>query len=213
MQGFTSILLPRRFVPLLLIMVISNLAPGDPEDDWKLTQEKNGVSIYYRPSRKDPKLREMKVNVTVSGDREDVINHLREENLIKKWMQGLEFQQVSIVDSTSWIAMQGFEFPWPISNKVNRMEYRRQEAGTTTYIFLKSLPMVKSLPKGYEEMDPTEGQWEIHKLNSRQLVVIYKVRALVESPYRRWVQDPIIQKSFITSFDKLRSSIQSLANN
>ena len=128
-------------------------------------------------------------------------------------MQGLEFQQVSIVDSTSWIAMQGFEFPWPISNKVNRMEYRRQEAGTTTYIFLKSLPMVKSLPKGYEEMDPTEGQWEIHKLNSRQLVVIYKVRALVESPYPRWVQDPIIQKSFITSFDKLRSSIQSLANN
>ncbi|MCB9271120.1 MAG: hypothetical protein H6561_16365 [Lewinellaceae bacterium] len=213
MQGIFSILARQRFLPLLFILAVGSVTSVESDDDWKLTQEKNGVSIYYRPSKKDPKLREMKINVTVSGNREDVINHLKDEGLIKKWMQGLEFQHVSIVDSMCWIAVQGFEFPWPISNKVNRMEYRRQEAGTTTYIFLKSLPMSQSLPKGYEEMSPTEGQWEIHKLNTRQLVVIYKVRALQESPYPRWVQDPIIQKSFLTSFDRLRTSVQSLANN
>lgn len=54
MQGILSILARQRFLPLLFILAVGSVTSVESDDDWKLTQEKNGVSIYYRPSKKRP---------------------------------------------------------------------------------------------------------------------------------------------------------------
>ena len=195
------------FAPSILCFFC--LIPWQSEDtDWSLAKSRNGISIYYRPSPKGGTLREMKIEMDISGSRNTFINYLRDEDLVTKWMQGLDYQQVSIINDNHWVANQAYTFPWPIANKFIVIDYLQKDLGPMTIIELKSLTD-REIPSGYEEMDPYNGHWKLQASHGDKLSISYEIHPLKASPYPRWIQDPIIQRTFLNSFEKLRDFVES----
>lgn len=177
------------------------------QTNWELVKSNKGVKVYSQwvTLYDGYKTRRLKGEFQVRMPLPDLVAFLMDGSNVKNWMVGVsESYNLKVMDETSY-SYAKFDIPWPFDDQdlvvENKLEF---PAGRdTALISLTGCPEMVPLVGGLKRMENFNAYWKVVRLSSSVCSVEYAAFSRSKPVAPRWVQDPIILKTFWSSLDNL----------
>lgn len=177
------------------------------QTNWELVKSNKGINVYSQwiTLHDGFKTRRLKGELNVRMAMPDLVAFLLDGGRVKNWMVGVsESYNLKIQDESSY-SYARFSIPWPFNDQdlivENRLDYPNGK--DTAYIYLTSYPEMLPRMKGLKRMENFYGYWKVFRVSPTSSSVEYAVFSRSEPIAPRWIQDPIIMKTFWSSLDNL----------
>lgn len=174
---------------------------------WELVKSRNGISIFSQwvtlhDGYKTRRLRgEFRVNLPVA----ELLSILKDGSKIKNWMEGVSESYTIKDQENTWYSYAKFNIPWPFDDQdlvvENTLEHK--ESGDTVYIYLESMPDLVPYNPDLKRMENFYGYWKVVRISGDVSLVEYAAYSRSEPLVPRFIQDPVIQNTFLHSLDNL----------
>jgi hypothetical protein len=171
---------------------------------YALVRTDQNISIYSKwvPLNETVSTRKVKAVFSCNAEVEDVVELLRSDGDMTKWMSGVSsYSRLKTNDPHSWYSYIRYGLPWPLADQdcVVRYEVEDFEDGKMTKILVTGLPDYVKAKDGVTRIPHLECEWVIRKTGENRLVIEFSQYSKQIPKFPRWITDPIIQKALIKS--------------
>ena len=191
---------------LLIVATVQVNAKGSKDNgEWELARETGDISIYYRWILNDTiKTREMRAQFVIDANITQILSQFSEPENYYSWAVGIKECEIKKFDENNWVTYTLMNYPWPFKQKdlVTRHLVRISENETVVSIYAE--PGFFAEKEGIERMQNYLGEWKFNTNKSGSTAVDYRVVSFTKPIFPRFIQDPVIQKLFIDSFQDLK---------
>jgi hypothetical protein len=183
------------------------------QTNWELVKSRNGIKVFSQWVTLDDgwKTRRLRGDFQVNMALPDLIAILKDGRKVKNWMEGVT-ESYTIKDQDQlWYSYAKFNIPWPFDDQdlivENMLDLNGN--GDTVYISLKSRPDMLPEVAGLKRMENFYGYWKLIRIAPGVSHVEYAAYSKSEPLVPRFIQDPIVQNTFISSLENLIAYCQS----
>ena len=173
--------------------------------DWELARSEDEIFIFYRWITLDSlKTREMRAQFTIDADVDKILHQFSDADNYHSWAAGIKECRIESVSDSCWIVHNLMNYPWPFKKKdmVARCKVSRNGAETTLIILAE--PKFFPEKQGIERIQNFKGEWRFVSQENGNTFVDYRVVSYTRPALPRVIQDPVIQRLFIDSFQDLK---------
>lgn len=164
---------------IFTVLCLASLLKANPEDDWVLEIEKEGVRVYTQMDESSP-YKQIKVTTTINASMEQVTEILLAFSKYKLWMYHVtESYLVNQPDSATYYVFTLEDAAWPMQDRyqVSRMEHRH--SSTESSLRFRSIPDYIEKRTDAIQIKQYEGYWEVHDRPDHQCSLEY---VLIQNP-------------------------------
>jgi len=177
---------------------------------WKVAKRSDDIQVSYRYIMVGDtlKTREMRVSFSVDAKPDSIIKMFNNSEKFAAWSAGVEECKILKVDSSSWIMYNLYDAPWPFKQRDLITEYRVEKSDSITKLIMTGKP--EQLPQ-YEDimrMKLYEGYWSFQPLQNGLTHVEFHTISFTGPLIPRFLQDPVLQRTFINSMNKLKGMLK-----
>ncbi len=184
----------------------------------KTQWEKMGDSDVLIPENRwlfldnNKQVRERKAQMLVNASIENVAGLIRNYRRVPQWMNGVdETQLLKRHDKNFWVIFMIFKLPWPLRNKYLITEVREEQHPFLPMKIFKTTSSNQYTPP-YEcsvnDFGHYESVWKVYAIDSQLTYVSFSAYSTADPQFPRWLQDPIINRSFIKSMEGFYELLQ-----
>ena len=199
---------PKKIFLLFLLCVLLSNSGFSHEvlTTWKLAEQSEDISISYRFVKIGDtlKTRQMHISFYVEANPEQMVEMFKNPNKLSAWSPGIKKCELVQEDSSSWITYNLFDIPWPFEKRDLITEYQVVKSETTVTLFLTGKPNLLPHNPDITRIN-NEGYWIFKPLENGKVLVEFYTIYLSKPVIPRFIKDPIIQKNFVNSINKLRA--------
>lgn len=208
------------FSPLAMSKLISNIPFVDADEKngilTKTSWEEMGKSnllvseqrwLYLENNKKVKERKAQMILHDVSP--EDIAVKLRNYKLVAEWMTNVDKTQLILRHNKNlWVIFMIFKLPWPLRNR-----YLIAEVQETRHPFLPLITFTINSSNNYDPPFECEvndfgrynSEWKIYALSPSSTFVSFSAYATADPLFPRWLQDPLINRTFIRSMENFYS--------
>lgn len=175
--------------------------------DWKTSRQSETVELQYRWVRIGDtlKTRELRAIFDVNAPMEAILYNLSNEKEFKVWSVGVKNCQSIEHTNDGWIMYSHFDIPKPFTQRDLIARYRLEQHESRTIIHVEALPEYLPHQKGVDRMKNYSGYWILDEREGNQTQVKFHSTSFTKPIFPRFIQDPIIQRMLLKSFETLIS--------
>lgn len=200
-----------KYLVLLSLAPLTAIHAQSPhnQDDWKLVREREGIKIYVRWVDVDgtKKVRQMRGEMTTNASTDDMLYMLRDDQEGTKWVnRTVEFYHFDRENEATWHTFSELGIPWPFSNRdlVTKNNLHACADRSAFRIDIHAVPDYVPQRQDAVRILHFEGNWTVESLPENRISVAYEIVTKSDSFLPRSITDPIIEKGFWTTLNKLR---------
>ena len=178
---------------------------------WKLAKKSDDIKISYRFVELGDTLetREMKISFSVKSTQQLLVSMFRESDNLAAWSAGIKKCKRLENSNDTWIMYNLYKIPWPFKEKDLITKYNMISTPTTTTLYMTSKPNKIPHYPTISRLEDYKGRWVL-KTDSTGLTQVEFYSISFSKPVvPRFIQDPIIQRAFIESVNKLKALVSS----
>jgi hypothetical protein len=183
------------------------------QTNWELVKNHDGIKVYSQwvTLYDGFKTRRLRGNFQVNVPLPNVLAILKDGGKVKNWMEGVTESYTITSENNLWYSYAKFNIPWPFDDQdlivENILDFG--ECDDTAFIYLKGCPELLPVNPEYKRMESFYGYWMITKISAYESRVEYAAYSRSKPIVPRFVQDPIVQNTFMTSLNNLATYCQS----
>lgn len=194
-----------KLLTLILCLLSYSLMGQKILTNWETSKKSEFVELQYRWLLIGDTLetREMRSIFNIHGSRQDIIQHLINDDSFKSWSVGVKECKALNKNNNGWIMYNLFDIPKPFSDQDLVAQYKLEQNGRKTTIKVTALPNYLPKQEGVERMKNYSAYWVLEEKGINETQVKFHSIAYTEPVFPRFIQDPLIQRMLINSFEKL----------
>jgi len=180
--------------------------------------EKMGESDVLIPENRwlfldnNKQVRERKAQMLVNASLENVAGLIRDYRRVPQWMNAVDGTQLlKRHDKNFWVIFMIFKLPWPLRNKYLITEVREEQHPFLPMKIFKTTSSNQYTPP-YEcsvnDFGHYESVWKVYAIDEELTYVSFSAYSTADPQFPRWLQDPIINRSFIKSMEGFYELLQ-----
>lgn len=180
--------------------------------------EKMGESDVLIPENRwlfldnNKQVRERKAQMLVNASLENVAGLIRDYRRVPQWMNAVDGTQLlKRHDKNFWVIFMIFKLPWPLRNKYLITEVKEDQHPFLPMKIFKTTSSNQYTPP-YEcsvnDFGHYESVWKVYAIDSQLTYVSFSAFSTADPQFPRWLQDPIINRSFIKSMEGFYEILQ-----
>lgn len=174
-------------------------------EEWELARKTGDISIYYRWILNDTiKTREMRAKFVIDANIAQILSQFSEPENYYSWAVGIKECMIKKFDENNWITYTLMNYPWPFKKKDLVTRHLVSNSGNETIVSIYAEPGFYAKKEGIERMQNYFGEWKFSTKENGSTAVDYCVVSFTKPVFPRFIQDPVIQKLFIDSFQDLK---------
>lgn len=193
----------------ILLLSFGDLSAADRNKKtpgvWELAKTEDNISIYYRWIDLDTmKTREMRALFSIDTTVDAILPQFSDAGNYSSWAVGIKECKIYPVDDSNWVSYIVMDYPWPFKKKDLVTQCQLLEKDEETILkMLADKEFLAENPK-MERIQNYQGEWKFTPGKTGQTLVEYRAISFTKPVFPRFVQDPVIQKLFIDSFQDLK---------
>jgi len=199
------------FTFLLVLFHGFSIHAQELESPWKLAKKSDDIKISYRfiESGDTLKIREMKISFLVKSTPEKLVQMFREPTNLVAWSAGVKKCELLNETADTWLMYNCYKIPWPFMQKDLITKYSMEVTSKITTLLMTSKPNQIPHYKDISRLENYKGRW-VFKTDFEGIthVEFYSI-SFTKPIVPRFLQDPIIQRAFIESIQKLKEIVSS----
>ncbi|RLD18250.1 MAG: hypothetical protein DRI69_10645 [Bacteroidetes bacterium] len=199
-------------IKILLATTIALLlcSPGISHEiltEWKVAKQSGEIQVSYRYIMVGDtlKTREMRVSFTVEAKPDSIVSMFNDADKFYEWSAGIEKCNIIQTDSSSWVMYNLYDVPWPFKQRDLITEYKLVKSDSKTTLIMTGKPHLLPEYEDIMRMKLYEGFWSFESLENGLTHVEFHTISFTDPILPRFLQDPVLQKTFIHSMNKLRA--------
>lgn len=175
--------------------------------EWKVAKQSDDIQVSYRYIMVGDtlKTREMRVSFAVEAQPDSIISMFTDTDMFSQWSAGLEKCNMIDKDSASWIMYNLYDAPWPFKQRDLITEYKLVRTDSKTTLNMTGKPNLLPEYEDVMRMKLYEGYWSFQPLSNGLTHVEFHTVSFTGPIIPRFLQDPVLQKTFINSMKKLKA--------
>ncbi len=175
--------------------------------DWKTAKKSKDIKISYRFVEVGDtlKTRQMKITFFVDVEPEKIIELLKEPKNGEIWFAGSERHELLQDNKNSWTTYNLYKNIWPFEQNDVITNYSIVKSDSSITLLMRGNPNFSPHLENIKRLKNYKGRWVFKTLENGQTKVEFYTIAFTKPIFPRFIQDPIIQKIFIDSINKLRN--------
>jgi len=175
--------------------------------NWKTAKKSKDIKISYRFVEVGDtlKTRQMRITFLVDAEPERIIELLKEPKNGEKWFSGTEKFQLLEDNENTWTTYNLYKNIWPFEQNDIITDYSLIRSDSSITLLMSGNPDFSPHLENIKRLENYEGRWIFKRLENGQTRVEFYTIAFTKPIMPRFIQDPIIQKIFIDSINKLRN--------
>lgn len=179
--------------------------------DWKVAKQSGEVQVSYRFIMVGDtlKTREMRVSFSVEAEPDSIVTMFNDASKFYAWSAGIEKCDIIQVDSSSWVMYNLYDVPWPFKQRDLITEYRLVHSDSKTTLIMTGKPNLLPEYEDVMRMKLYEGYWSFEPLKNGLTHVEFHTISFTDPILPRFLQDPVLQNTFIKSINRLRDLLVS----
>jgi hypothetical protein len=139
----------------------------------------------------------------VDASVEAILKNLNSESDFQNWSVGVERCKNIEQTNNGWIMYSLFDIPRPFTQRDLIAKYSLEQIGNKTYIKMEALPEYLPQVKGVVRMNNYSGYWVLEDMGYNQTQVKFHSTSFTKPVFPRFIQDPILQRMLLKSFETL----------
>jgi hypothetical protein len=185
--------------------------------EWKSARKNENVELQYRwvCLGDTLKTRELRALFTVNAPSEAIIRNLNTESNFQNWSVGVK--QCKNIEQTSdgWIMYSLFDIPKPFNQQDLIAKYTVEQLANTTVVMIESVPKYLPTVKNVIRINNYSGYWILESVSDNITHVKFHSTSYTKPMFPHFIQDPILQRMLIKSFETLinQSENEAIAQN
>ena len=173
--------------------------------DWETARKSETVELQCRWVLVGDtlKTRELRTLFSVDASIESIVKNLSTESDFQNWSVGVERCKNIEQTNNGWIMYSLFDIPRPFKQRDLISKYSLEKLGTKTIIKVEAIPDYLPKEKGVDRMNNYSGYWILEDMGQNKTQVEFHSISFTKPVFPRFIQDPIIQRMLINSFETL----------
>lgn len=173
---------------------------------WKTAKKSKDIKISYRFVEVGDtlKTRQMRISFLIDVEPEKIIKLLKEPQKGETWFSGTEKFQLLEDNENNWTTYNLYKNIWPFEQNDIITNYYMIKSNSSITLLMTGNPNFSPRLKNINRLKNYEGRWVFRPLENGRTKVEFYTIAFTKPILPRFIQDPIIQKIFIDSINKLR---------
>jgi hypothetical protein len=202
-------------VPILKILLTSAIAlllclPGSSHEiltKWKVARKSGDIQVSYRYIMVGDtlKTREMRVSFSIDADTDSILKMFKDSDNFAAWSAGIEKCEILEMDTSSWLMYNLYDAPWPFKQRDLITEYKMVKSSSVTKLIMTGKPEQLPVYEDIMRMKLYEGYWSFQSMKNGLTHVEFHTISFTGPLIPRFLQDPVLQKTFIRSMNKLKA--------
>jgi hypothetical protein len=192
------------WLPLLCWLLCMAL-PGIAQE-WELTKQQDGVSVFSRPLPNN--LLQIKALTTVTASHETFIRLLEDVGHCTKWIANCKkIEIIATPDQATRVVHTFFSAPWPIRDRdvVTRSVTTKNQK--TLEIRIEDAGQTYPLTPKHVRMTDVNGQWRLVEIPDGTMTVSYMGTGSPAGEIPDWLAKGVLLDSIFETFYKLKTVI------
>jgi hypothetical protein len=203
-------MIKRLFTVALVLGICLTASSHEILTEWKVAKRSGDIQVSYRYLMVGDtlKTREMRVSFPVEAEPDQIIKMFNDAEKFAAWSAGIEKCDILQMGDSSWIMYNLYDAPWPFKQRDLITEYKMEKSEDITKLIMTGKP--DQLPQ-YDDimrMKLYEGYWSFEPLQNGVTYVEFHTISFTGPLIPRFLQDPVLQNTFIRSMNKLKELLQ-----
>jgi len=179
---------------------------GKTKSEWNLAKESGGVTIHYRWIEAEgfPKTREMRAQFVIESELPEIILCFSDPEKYMLWASCIKECRFDKASDSAWIVYSVMNYPWPFNKKILVTSFSIQNSKEGSIIRIKAFSEKNPGVSESITINQYEGAWYFIPSQNGEILVDYRVVSCTKPVFPRFIQDPVIQKICIKSFNGLK---------
>ena len=175
--------------------------------NWKTVKKSKDIKISYRFVEVGDtlKTRQMRISFLVNAEPERIIELLKEPKNGETWFSGTEKFHLLEDNENTWTTYNLYKNIWPFEQNDIITNYSMIKSNSSITLLMTGNPDFSPHLENIKRVKNYEGRWVFKPLENGQTKVEFYTISFTKPIFPRFIQDPIIQKIFIDSINKLRN--------
>lgn len=198
-----------RYV-LFLFLFISCAFTAFSQYQWKLTKEKDGISVY-QSEVKNSKYKSIKVECTLEGSFDKLMKILNDVSLHQQWVYNNKTSSlVKRISSTEFYYYSETSLPWPMANRdaIVHIKMTRDSLDRFLKIIAKAEPGYLPEKNGKVRVLQSNVQWHVTMPAAKTIHIVYTFEADPGGSVPSWLVNSFADKGPHESFKKLAALLK-----
>ena len=177
--------------------------------DWKVDKVSEDIEISYRFLMVGDtfKTREMRIRFELDTGIDAIMPMYNSANNFQQWSAGIERCELLDKDSSGWTLYNLYDIPWPFKTRDLVTRYDMEDTEDGVRLSMTSDADAYPITEGVMRMRYYEGYWLFESINDNRTNVSFHSIAFSKPVAPRFIQDPIVQRAFIKSIERLRTML------
>lgn len=194
----------------LVILCCTNLNAVRAQDNWTLSTEHGGISVYKRPTA-NSKLKAIKVTCNIQAGSSQLLAAILDIRTCNEWVyhskQNVMIKQLSPLDLIYYSEV---EVPWPAENRDYVVHIEVEQDPKTKIITVNSpcIPGYREQRPGIVRISHSVGKWTITPLSKNQVRAEYVLEVDPMGTIPAWLINLFATKGPLETFKKLQGHVQ-----
>ncbi|BDD08511.1 hypothetical protein FUAX_09430 [Fulvitalea axinellae] len=173
---------------------------------WKVAKKERNLTLMYRWVRtaEGKKTRQVRFELTVKADAEDLIFCLSDSAELTQWKAGVRKSGILDRKKNSWVTYTQFDIPKIFGQQDLVAKYTVEREPEQVIIRATASPDYTEREEGVERQERYEEYWILRNFGEGVTGVEFSSIAASEPVVPRFIQDKFTQPVLIQSFDDLR---------
>lgn len=178
--------------------------------DWKLTKQKNGISVY-EASAGSSDFKSIKVVCTIEGSYDKLLKIVRDVSHHKDWVyHNKEASLLKTVSPNDFYYYTETTLPWPATNRDVVVHTTITRDGKDQFLKIRSSNhngMVEKKP-GKVRVEQSEINWYVTAPTAKTISIVYTMEANPGGSIPAWLVNSFADKGPYESFRKLEELLK-----
>lgn len=181
--------------------------------EWKSARKNENVELQYRwvCIGDTLKTRELRALFSVNATAEAIINNLNTESNFQNWSVGVRRCKNIEQTAIGWIMYSLYDIPIPFKQQDLIAKYTVEQHLNRTVVTIESLPNYFPPEKDITRINNYSGYWILESVNDNRTHVMFHSTSYTKPMFPRFIQDPILQRMLIKSFETLINQFENEA--
>lgn len=192
------------------ILVLTNLSLVSAQQNWKLSEDNQGIKIYTRPIS-NSKIKSIKVECTLQAGTSQLLAAIMDIQTCGEWVysskKNVLVKQISPLDLIYYSEV---AVPWPVENRDYVVHIRAQQDPQTKVVTVNSpcIPGYVEEKQGIVRISQSIAKWTIIPNGKNQVKVEYILEVDPMGTIPAWLVNLFATKGPYETFKKLKVHVQ-----
>jgi hypothetical protein len=191
----------------LLLIFVSVTSASQAQSEWKLKKEKDGITVYTRPS-KGQSFDEFKATTTLDFSIATFVNVVRDVEAYPEWITDLSDTRMLVKKGdTAQIYYSELKVPFPFGNRdvIYYNEFMPDSKNQQVTISIEGLPDYIEKKEELVRMPYGNGKWEARSVGENQISVTLQMQVDPGGNIPAWLVNRFVADSPYQTLKNLKS--------